>query len=82
MKKYDDQELAKDILIMVDKKYTPKAVSNWAHQIHMKADETFTVVGREALLTLIAMDEGPEFELDEQDLKELAKTLLESKKNG
>ncbi len=80
MKNYGDQALAKDILIMVDKKYTPKAVASWAHQVHMKSDDTFTEAGRDALLTLIAMDEGPEFELNEQGLKDLAKNLLEDKK--
>lgn len=76
MKSYDDKSLAEDIKIMVDKKYTPKAIADWAHQIHMKSNDTFTEKGRNALLTLMAMDEGTEFELNGQDLRDLAAELL------
>lgn len=76
MKQYTDADLGQDILLMINQKYSLKEMAEWAHEIRMKLDDRFSEKGDDALMTLMAMDEGPEFELTTQELKELANLLI------
>ena len=77
MKSYSDASLANDILLMIKHKYSSEDIARWALEVHLKSKDTLSTRGKEALMTLLVVDQGPEFELTEQAMKDLASSLLE-----
>lgn len=51
-----------------------KALADWAHRLYLDRSKADGVT--DALMTLIAMDEGPDFALDDEALRRFAVDLL------
>jgi len=78
MKSYTDALLAKDILLMIKHNYSVEDIAKWALEIHLKSKDELSSKGKDALMTLIVMDQGPEFYLSQKALESLANSLLVS----
>jgi hypothetical protein len=73
---YSIEDFSRDLLIELDSQYSVEALSKWAskkyHELLPFKDEKL----RMAVLTVMAMGEGPEFEMGEAETRGFAKSLL------
>jgi hypothetical protein len=68
------EELGLELSRELDEGYDPARIAKWAYRLHLDASKID--VGLEAeLLKLITMEQGPEFEMSEGELRELARIL-------
>ena len=58
----------------LDEGYDPVRLAKWAYRMQLDASEIDAGLESE-LLKLIAMEQGPEFEMSESELRELARIL-------
>jgi hypothetical protein len=66
--------LGRELTRELEEGYDPVRIAKWAYRVHLDSIEID--VGLEAeMLKLIAMEQGPEFEMSESELLELARTL-------
>lgn len=70
------QELGRLLAERLATSPSPKELADWAHLLYLDCSKADGVV--EPLMTLIAMDEGPEFVLSQQELSDLAADLGDS----
>lgn len=67
-------ELGRELARELDEGYEPVRIAKWAYRLYLDSFEINVGVESE-LLKLIAMEQGPEFELSESELLELARAL-------
>lgn len=67
-------ELGRELSRELEEGYDPVRIAKWAYRLHLDAREIDVGLEPE-MLKLIAMEQGPEFEMSESELIELARTL-------
>ena len=70
-------ELGRGLSDELDEGYDPVRLAKWAYRMHLDANEIDAGLESE-LLKLIAMERGPEFQMSESELRDLAKILQTS----
>jgi hypothetical protein len=72
---YKKHEFGKQLAEQVIKKYEATYLANWAHRIYLDHANQLDDETRDAIMTVIAMDEGDEFVLTKEELLKLAADL-------
>lgn len=67
-------ELGRGLSRQLDGGYDTVRLAKWAYSVHLGASEIEPSLESE-LLKLIAMEQGPEFEMSEAELRDLARIL-------
>jgi hypothetical protein len=75
---YTKSDFGKALLLELNKGYDVVRLSNWAFEVFMKHQREFEKGLEDDVMKIVAMEEGPEFELSESELRTLAKTLIAS----
>lgn len=68
------QEFGRALSEELDDGYDPVRRAKWAYRTHLDATEIDVGLEQE-MLKLIAMEQGPEFEMSESELRALVQTL-------
>lgn len=71
---YTKAQFANELERQLDQGYNPVTIARWAYQKHLGA-RAFEEGLEPEILKVVAMEEGPEFEMTEQELRELASRL-------
>jgi len=72
---YTSEDFARELLVELQKGYDIVRLSRWAMTTYLKhSNETEPGLDRE-ILKIVAMEEGPEFELSKDELVQLAHRL-------
>lgn len=75
---YRKADFGKALLNELDRGYDVKRLAKWAYEVHLDhADDLEDGLNSE-MMTVVAMSEGPEFQLKENELRRLAARLLEA----
>jgi hypothetical protein len=72
---YTKHEFGKQLAEQVNKKYDVTYLANWAHRQYLDHANRLDNETRDAIMTVIAMDEGDEFVLTKEELLRLAADL-------
>lgn len=72
---YTKFEFGKQLAEQVNKQYDITYLSNWAHRKYLDHANQIDKETRAAIMKIIAMDEGDEFELTKEELLKLAADL-------
>ena len=74
---YTHQDFGRELLAEIDKDYDTIRLAKWAFSKYMDPEvkvEDSKV--DDAMMTIVAMEEGPEFEYSEAELREFAQKLI------
>jgi len=77
--KYTEERFARDLTAELDRDFDPVRIAKWAFTVWSdpdRRDRALTVT--ECLHTLALMEQGPEFYLTEQEIREMAKRTARS----
>jgi hypothetical protein len=74
---YSDQEFGRDLLAQLDMGYDPARIARWAYGRFLEPGERSDSV-HEALIDLFTMEEGEEFHIPEEQLRETAGRFIAS----
>jgi hypothetical protein len=81
--KYSKQQFVRELKDQIDTGYNPVRIAQWAHnEIYLKHSRYLEQGLQELLMQLIAMEEGPEFEISESELRKLADDLIEGRSSS
>ena len=72
---YTKHEFGKQLAEQVNNKYDVTYLANWAHRKYLDHANKLDDETRDAIMIVIAMDEGPEFGYTKDELLELARQL-------
>ena len=72
---YSKKDFANDLKTQLDLGYVPKRIGSWAHQIYLQHCGKMDLQLEEIIVDLFVLEEGPEFELPESELRALIKIL-------
>lgn len=75
---YSNRDFAFDLKNQLDQGYEPKRVGDWAHRMYMLYCGKIDSELEELMVDLFVLEEGPEFEIPESQLRQLIETLLAS----
>jgi hypothetical protein len=77
--KYTTKEFGLGLMAEINKGYEPTRIARWAFARLTDPDHRIDCKElHDLILTVVAMEEGPEFEYSEQDLRELANRLAQA----
>ena len=72
---YSKYEFGRELIEQVNKKYDITYLSNWAHRKYLDHANQLDDETDNAIMTVIAMDEGEEFVMTKEELLKLAADL-------
>lgn len=72
---YTKFDFGKELAEQVNKKYDVSYLAYWAHEKYLDHANKLDEATRDAIMTVIAMDEGNEFVLTKEELLKLAADL-------
>jgi hypothetical protein len=70
-------DLASALATQLDARKTATEISDWAHSVYLDSGPTLEPAVVDALMQLIAINEGPEFEFTEPELRALVQELID-----
>ena len=73
---YTKKNLAKELIEMANNDFSVKKISDWAHLKYLDHARQMDNKTDDAIMTLITMDAGEEFELTKEEILEIANKLL------
>jgi hypothetical protein len=76
---YTRQDFGRELLVELEKGYDVIRLSRWAMSVYMQQCRRTEPELDELILSIVAMEEGPEFEYKEDELRELASKLLQGR---
>ena len=76
--KYGNADFGNDLMAELDKGYDVVRISRWAMSIYLKYCQEADTELDKTIMSVVAMEEGPEFEFSEEELRILAKELQSS----
>lgn len=78
---YDNKKLGKELKIELEKKYDIVKISRWAYKIYSDNCRFLNSLTEETLEYLFRMEDDPQFEYTEEELKLLAELLINEAEN-
>lgn len=69
---YSRQDFGEDLLAELVKGYDVVRLSRWAMSVYMKRCREIDADLDKIIMSIVAMEEGPEFEFSEQELRQMA----------
>jgi hypothetical protein len=74
--KYSSRDFGRELLAEIARGYEPVRIARWAFSKIMDPDiKIESAELHHTIITVVAMEEGPEFEYSESDLRTLAEAL-------
>ena len=73
---YTAEEFGIELLDQIKFGYDVVRIAYWAHQKYMDLGIEVEESVQQSILQIVAMEEGPEFEMDERELIAFAKQLI------
>ncbi|MCD4823527.1 MAG: hypothetical protein K8S55_02890 [Phycisphaerae bacterium] len=74
---YSREQFGRELLVEIDKGYDPTRIAEWAFSKLMDPDVRINDQELYGTMTgIMAMEEGPEFEYDEDQIRALAQQLI------
>jgi hypothetical protein len=74
---YSRQDFGRDLLSELDEGYDVVRLSRWAMSVYMQQCQKTEPELDKLIMSIVAMEEGPEFEYKEPELRELASQLIQ-----
>lgn len=78
---YTEEEFSKELTEKIVKGYSPKEIGEWCFEIYSKHIRDLNSEMVDVIGTLFMMEEGSEFEFTHDELKEIAKMLMNEERN-
>ena len=75
---YTVKDFGNDIIDQIKIGYDVVRIARWAHQKYMESGIEVEEDVQQAILKIVAMEEGPEFEMDQNELIAFAKGLIDN----
>lgn len=75
--KHSDLQFATDLLAELEKGHDIIRIARWAHARYLDECGSLSPRLRSAMMRLIAMEEGDEFELSETEIRDLALSVTQ-----
>ena len=72
---YTRRDFGKDSMAELEKGYDVVGLSRWAMSVYMKRCHETEAKLDKIIMSIVAMEEGPEFEFSEQELRQMANEL-------
>ena len=73
---YTKIDFALELKSQLDLGYEPKRIGQWAHKMYLQYCGKIDIELEEIMVDLFPLEEGPEFEIPESDLRALIERLL------
>jgi hypothetical protein len=73
---YTRKDFGKDLMAELEQGYDVVRLSRWAMSLYLKHCHEMDPDLYETIMSIVAMEEGPEFEFSEQELRQMANELL------
>lgn len=73
---YTAKDFGMELLDQVEIGFDVVRIARWAHQKYMDSGIEVEESVQQAILQIVAMEEGPEFEMDEKELIAFANKLI------
>ena len=73
--KYNLRKFGKELQSELKKDFNIVNISRWAHEKYLSECSNLDAAAQAAFMQVIVMEEGPEFEMTEIELKEFAERL-------
>ncbi len=74
--KYTKKAFAEDLLREIDKGFDVVRLARWAMRLYSDRVRDLDAGVKDAMMDVVVMEEGPEFEMTEQELREFAERLM------
>jgi hypothetical protein len=72
---YTRQDFGRDLMAELTRGYDVVRLSRWAMSVYMKNCQETDAELDKAIMGVVAMEEGPQFEISEQELRQMADEL-------
>ncbi len=76
---YGNSQFGLDLLCETEKGFDVVRISRWAYERYLSRSRDVGPETKVNMMKIVAMEEGPEFEMDEGELKQFARRLIEQK---
>ena len=73
---YSKADFGLDLQGQLNRGYDPQRIGEWAHEMYMLHCGKIDADLEEIIVDLFVLEEGPEFEIPESQLKQLAERLI------
>jgi hypothetical protein len=74
--KYTRKDFGKDLIRQLRTGYDVARLSRWAYSVYLERCREMDAGLDELVMSIVAMEEGPEFEFSEQELRRMANELV------
>lgn len=74
---YSKKDFGNDLKIQLDQGYDPKRIGSWAHKMYLLYCAKIDIELEEIMVDLFVLEEGPEFEIPESQLRKLIDSLCQ-----
>jgi len=75
MRTYSKQQFGKELLEELDKGFNITRIARWAFSVRLEHCREFETGLDDVVMSVVAMEEGPEFEYSESELRSMAVDL-------
>jgi hypothetical protein len=73
---YTARDFARELLVELQKGYDVVRLSRWAMATYLKHSHEIEPELKREIMAVVVMEEGPEFEMTEQELREFTERLM------
>ncbi|MCB9497030.1 MAG: hypothetical protein H6686_09130 [Fibrobacteria bacterium] len=76
---YGNSQFGLDLLSETEKGFDVVRISRWAYERYISCSREVSLETKANIMKIVAMEEGPEFEMDEAEVRQFARSLIEQK---